>query len=546
MSGADLELDDVPVAQAVPPRADEAAALLDRAIKAGCQQPEVAYLLGLAYKRLGKTAEARAAFRRITPSDANVLLQLGLLSLEERQLAQAEEEFARSLELDAGSFEACHNLLMTRLSLGRIEDCLQILPRALELAPPEERPSLSLLQALLQAGRQSPAANGEESAVTSLRDMSPEQEHVLLRVVRSLGDVDVVLGQLKALRAARPQSEPVQQAYVEAVLVKGKALFDRCDWLEAERFLTPLARDRSGLQVAAKTFQAAYYNLLGCCCCLNQDPESGLRYFQSAVKLAPNDARLQQNLALAYQWQNNLSKADPHWNRYFDLLDRRLPAPPGQADYHDRLAFEGLVRLANLYFERERSSEAIDYMERAQRLRPNDAEILDRLFQLYQHAKHRPEARRTLGRLRELRPNEPQYELYELDLIEVKNLGDIDRMLTEIDRIRQRHPGDVRVEDRAVAMVGNVIPLMGNLCDQLTDQMNRVLDQVRHLPNYQINWSAVHDVMHDLLREFQKLRRITNKCLPLVRSEEHRRIVRDLADHIDRRMEVCREMGDRR
>ena len=49
--------------------------------------------------------------------------------------------------------------------------------------------------------------------------------------------------------------------------------------------------------------------------------------------------------------------------------------------------------------------------------------------------------------------------------------------------------------------------------------------------------------MRDLLKEFQKLRRITGKCLPLVNSEEHRRMVRDLADHIDKKMEACRSMG---
>ena len=47
----------------------------------------------------------------------------------------------------------------------------------------------------------------------------------------------------------------------------------------------------------------------------------------------------------------------------------------------------------------------------------------------------------------------------------------------------------------------------------------------------------------DLQREFQKLRRITNKCLPLARSDEHQRIVRDLADHLDRKIEGCRQMG---
>ena len=107
----------------------------------------------------------------------------------------------------------------------------------------------------------------------------------------------------------------------------------------------------------------------------------------------------------------------------------------------------------------------------------------------------------------------------------------------------KRYPDEARVEERAVSMVGNVIPLMGNLCDQLTDQMSKVIDQVRHLPNYQINWSAVREVMRDLLKEFQKLRRITGKCLPLVTSDEHKRIIRDLADHIDKKMEACRSMG---
>jgi hypothetical protein len=133
--------------------------------------------------------------------------------------------------------------------------------------------------------------------------------------------------------------------------------------------------------------------------------------------------------------------------------------------------------------------------------------------------------------------------LYELDLIDVKGLNDIERLLTDIEQIRSRYPGDLRVEERAVRMVGNVIPLMHNLCDQLTQQMTKVIDQVRHLPNYQINWSAVREVMRDLIREFQKLQRITRKCGPLVASEEHKRVIRELSEHIDKKMEACRSMG---
>ncbi len=92
-------------------------------------------------------------------------------------------------------------------------------------------------------------------------------------------------------------------------------------------------------------------------------------------------------------------------------------------------------------------------------------------------------------------------------------------------------------------MVGNVIPLMHSLCDQLIQQMTKVMDQVRHLPNYQINWSAVREVMRDLVREFQKLQRITRKCAPLAGGEEHKRVIRELSEQIDKKMEACRSMG---
>src|SRR5205823_1585149 len=224
-------------------------------------------------------------------------------------------------------------------------------------------------------------------------------------------------------------------------------------------------------------------------------------------------------------------------------LGEQVQSPPDMPRYLEQLAYESLNRLASRYGEKEKWSSAISYMQRAAQVRPNDADTLERLFHLYNQAKRTSDARRTLEQLRKARPGEPQYELYELDLIEVKGLNDIEKLLTEIDRIRKRYPGDARVEERAVSMVGNVIPLMGNLCDQLTDQMSKVIDQVRHLPNYQINWSAVREVMRDLMKEFSKLRRITGKCLPLVTNEEHRRIIRDLADHIDKKMEACRSMG---
>jgi tetratricopeptide (TPR) repeat protein len=273
-----------------------------------------------------------------------------------------------------------------------------------------------------------------------------------------------------------------------------------------------------------------------------QDFDRGTRYFGAALKLNGNDPWLHQNMALAYELQGRLDQADTHWNRYFDLLDRKVPVPPAP-NYLETLAYEGLNRLADMYQKKERWANALPYLQRAHRLRPQDHETLERLFHLYTQVKRPEDARRTLRRLRELRPNDPQFELYELDLREVRTLEDIDRMLADIRKTLSRHPGDMRVEERAVNMVGNVIPLMGRMCDQLTDQLGKIVDQVRRLPNYQINWPAVRDVMRDLHEEFQKLRRITNKCLGLVTNEEHRRIIRELSEHIDRKIELCQSMG---
>ncbi|HTU89216.1 MAG TPA: tetratricopeptide repeat protein [Gemmataceae bacterium] len=534
----------VPLAETASPGYEAAAQLLERAVQAGCQDANVLYMLAMAHKRQGKLNEARNALRKIPRPDANIVLQMGLLSLQENQLAQAEGELVRAWEMDPQSYEICYNLLLTRLTLGKVEDCLSLLPTVLELAAhrpandnADEQRFLLVLQALLQSCRKSDIDAPSVDPV--LKELTAADEQRLLQVLRSLGQLDTVHTLLKTLSEGRPRSTAVHEAYLEAVLVKAKELIDRCAWTDALLLLGPLERDKSG----SRATQLVLLNLLGCCACMTQDFDSAIKHFLAAIKLAPNDPRLHQNLALTYELKGELPQADPFWNRFFDLLDNRVPVPSNIPRYLDHLTYESLGRLAARYSEKEKWTSALNYVQRAAHLRPNDPDTLERLFQLYNQAKRPQDARRTLDKLRQLRPGEPQYELYELDLIDVKGLSDIEKLLAEIERILNRYPNDVRVEERAVHMVGNVIPLMGNLCEQLSEQMNKVIEQVRNLPNYQINWSAVREVMRDLLREFQKLRRITGKCLPLVSSDEHRRIIRDLGDHIDKKMEACRSVG---
>jgi tetratricopeptide (TPR) repeat protein len=542
----------ITVAEPMMSRYEAAAQVLERALHTGPggKDPNVAYLLALAHKRQGKTQDARNALRKIQKPDANVLLQMGLLSLQESNLAQAEDEFARALDMDETSYVTCYNLLLTRLTLGKVEDAFNQLPRALELVAQmpasaalsggsanDERRFLLVLQALLRCCLRGGGNGGLNDPLMAALSTADEQR--LLKVILSLGQLDTVHTLLDALVRARPNSPAVREAYFDAVLVKGKELIDRCAWTEAELLLRPM----QGETGASRNARFVLFNLLGCCSCMTQDFNGAARHFFSALKLNGNDPRVHQNLALCFELMGEMGKAEPHWDRYFDLLDRRIASPSDIPEYANKLAYEALNRLATKFGEKEKWNAAANFVERALRYRPEDPDTLERLFHLYNHAKRYSDGRRILERLRRQRPNDPQMELYELDLIEVKGLNDIERLLNEIDAILKRYPNEPRVQERAVGMVGNVIPLMGNLCDQLTEQMSKVFDQVRHLPNYQINWSAVREVMRDLMREFQKLRRIVGKCMPLVTTDEHRRIIRDLADHIDKKMEACRSMG---
>src|SRR5262245_42353372 len=176
------------VAEVVPPEYAAAAGLLEQAVRLGRPEPQAAYLLALACKRQGKTAEARAALRTITKPDANVFLQLGLLSLREQQPAQAEEEFARAWELDPTCYPAGHNLLLTRLTLDKIDDAeamiLQV--QALARSPGEQR-FLALLQALLRTCQ---SADSDRLLDPALLEMTPEDEQRLLELAQGLGQMD--------------------------------------------------------------------------------------------------------------------------------------------------------------------------------------------------------------------------------------------------------------------------------------------------------------------------------------------------------------------
>lgn len=543
----------------------EAARLLEQSVRAGNQDPQAAYLLAMSYKNLGRIADARQVLAKIANPDANVLLQRGVLAFFDKDYAQAAEEFTRSWEKFSESWPAAYNLLLARLCLGQASQCGELIPQLLHLAPtPADKRLLTLLRGLMLAAAPGDPSTEALEAPMLLGGMTGEEEARLLDLLSGLNQFDVTFALLAKLVALRPRSDPAHAAFFGVALVQAKTHLDRCEWGDADNLLSGLRRrTESGARLDA--FYVLVLNqMIGVSACMLQDFERGLQAFRTAQEVfhrelqqagtqermqrlfnghgVPLAAWLEQNLALAYELQNRLDKAEPHWLRYLDALEQNFSRSQ-PADYLPSLAFECLTRLAEQFSKVERWTSALGCLQRAHRIRPNDYDTLERLFHLFTQLKRSEDARKILRRLREVRPNDPQVELFDLEVRELRSVEEVERLLADLRRILQKYPGDLRVEERGASALQNLVPALERCADQHTAQVNKVVDQMRRLPSYQINWPVVRDIMRTLEDDFVYLRRVAQKCLAQITHDDLRRDLNRLIAHCDRKIDQCHTLG---
>ncbi|MCI0683180.1 MAG: tetratricopeptide repeat protein [Gemmataceae bacterium] len=558
---------DIPEAVVLVTDWTEAARLLEQSVRAGNQDSQAAYLLAMSYKHLGRTADARQVLAKIANPDANVLLQRGVLAFHDKDFAQAAEEFTRSWEKFAESWPAAYNLLLTRLCLGQANECAELIPRVLHLAPsPGDQRLLTLLRVLMLAAAPgaAPSTEGLEAPML-FGGMTGDEEARLLDLLAGLNQFDVTFSLLAKLVALRPRSDQAHAAYFGVALVQAKSHLDRCEWSEADDLLGGLRRrTEAGAARLDGFYQLVMYQMIGVSANMLQDFDRGLQAFRTAQEIyhrevqhtgtqermqrffnghgVPLAAWLEQNLALTYELQNRLDKAEPHWLRYLDALEQNFSRSQ-PADYLPSLAFECLTRLAEQFSKVERWTSALGCLQRAHRIRPNDYDTLERLFHLFTQLKRSEDARKILRRLREVRPNDPQVELFDLEVRELRSVEEVERLLGDLRRILQKYPGDLRVEERGTAALQNLVPALERCADQHTAQVNKVVDQMRRLPSYQINWPVVRDIMRDLEDQFVYLRRVAQKCLAQITHDDLRRDLNRLIAHCDRKIDQCHTLG---
>ena len=240
----------IPVADAVQSRFEVAAQILDRAL-GSAQGPQRRVHARHGPQAPGQDAEARTALRKIAKPDANVLLQMGLLSLQRREPRPGRGRVRPRLGDGPDFYETCYNLLLTQLTLGKVEACLDLIPQGARTASPafrrdepspaapaDEQRFLQVLQALLRC-----CEKGERPRPMPAESPAPTSSGCSRWSAASASSTRSTRCSRRWPRPGR-SSAAVRDAYVEAVLVKAKELIDRCDWTEAELLLRPMAARR--------------------------------------------------------------------------------------------------------------------------------------------------------------------------------------------------------------------------------------------------------------------------------------------------------------
>jgi tetratricopeptide (TPR) repeat protein len=499
--------------------------VLDRAAKnRGSLQLAAVLLLARILRQRDRLPEARDVLRRVTPPPLPVLMELGLVAFQDQQLSQAEECFARVLQEQPDNAAARHNLFWTRLSLGQPAAAQELLPDLIQAAQtPKEQRLLTQLQIVMKGGG---------AAGPLLGDMTADEEQRLVAALFAISDLDITVPWLCVLSGARSHSPPAREAQTIGMIRLGKQLFDRGDWLGCEKWLSPLAKARP---------IATVRNLLGCCLCLQQDFAGGILHLQEALRLAGDDPRMHQNLALAFTWMGELDEADLCWGRYLGTADRRLPRPPGFIEYHDQLRYQVLRHLGNQAYDRERWGQALSYLAEAQQFHPENVELAERLFLLQVQGNNRAGARKTLTQLQSLRPRHAAYELYELDLIEVRNAADLERLLEALSKLVEKLIDDPSVQEKAV---GRLFPQLQARADQLTRVLREIREDLHRLPEESTGW---YDALRDLRgikKDLRRLRQIDRYAAALQVSDATRRKLDKLNDDLERKIDYCRRWED--
>lgn len=329
-----------------------------------------------AQRHFARAAERYEAYLRLDDQSPRLLYKLGLARYREGRAATAVAALRRAIQLNDRFAEAHHLLGLALRDQGQTRDAVASLQRAVRFDPALTPAREALADIFASTGRH--VARLEQLEALAALDTDRPDRFVALGLAQAeAGRVDLAI--LSIGRAAERQPDtPLVYSALSAVWLR---LAERGDGVAAGKAL-----EASRRAVAMREHGSHDLALYGRALLLAGRPDAALRVLRDATTRLPVDEEAYVRLADAAQRVGRPAEAR-----------RALLSHLALTDDEARLASDS-ARIAELSLRLREPTEAIRWLAKAVRLRPEDPMLLARLAEAHLAAGDRGAARHALDR----------------------------------------------------------------------------------------------------------------------------------------------------
>ena len=297
---------------------DDALALLETAQKQQAPTAELFLALGRARERKGEVALAQKDFQRavnLDPASVNALLALARLLAAQGQWEKSVELLSRARTAAPNSPDVLRKFAAVSLHAGHPADAVDAAQQLVKLRPEEAEAVYLLGVAQLQNGD----AEGARATLESYIKLRPQDPLAFL----ALGMVENNLRDFAGARANLEQAIKLDPKQAEAYYQLAVIFRDQGD--------NGAAISQLEKSVAVDAQRAKTHALLGTLYLLQQDYVKAQEHLTRAADLAPDSADTHYQLGLLFARLNQRDRAEREMAQFRKLKDKGNPGakPPG-------------------------------------------------------------------------------------------------------------------------------------------------------------------------------------------------------------------------
>ncbi|GEM_PF-5084631 len=382
------------------------------------------------------------------PGSEKVSRTLALAYATGGRFAEAESEYEMYLQRVPDDYEARFNLAVTRLKLNKSDDAAVIFERLVQEYPKMIEPRFQLATIYTDRGDYLKA----NEMLTPLLDnpIADQNARVFIGKLKLFsGETGEAVTYLKDVLRRYPENS-------EAKTYLGLTYADRKEWQAGLEILTPILERNpdnvflievvaemmdnngdlvGGLRLIEQAIQRIpkephLYIALAGLYRKHDYTEKTVSVLETACQIIPDDRRLILALAYAYEERDDWSKAvftaepllvvnpndaevlnfigytladyDQELDRAFRMIEQALVLEPENPAFLDSMGW--------VHFRLDQYAQAVEFLEKAARLLPDDAVILDHLAQALIAAGRTDDARDALTRALQIDPENRSYQ----------------------------------------------------------------------------------------------------------------------------------------